>query len=196
MNGAYRCRERLVALQADTHAALREQIAIHDFLARSAQDQWQLHLRRNRVQVRARLDADQEDRVHTGRSVSLGADNCIGEGSHRRRAGSSRNDQSRIVARGDRSFHLADPFLDRKQARFAAAERNRKVGILDGEARHARRLEFFDGTHHVQRVAVTVVGIAQQRKVARATDAMCLFRKFGQCENDQIRRTEHGHRCD
>lgn len=69
-----------------------------------------------------------------------------------------------------------------------------KIGIFDGQSGYARRFEFFDGAHDVQRVAVAVVCVAQQRQVARTTDAMRLRCEFGQRKNNEVRRPEHGHR--
>ena len=64
VNGAYRRRKRMMSLPTNRHAALRELLAIREFLAGPAEDQRQLRLCRIRVQVAMRLDSIQENGAH------------------------------------------------------------------------------------------------------------------------------------
>ncbi len=100
--------------------------------------------------------------------------------------------QAGIGACGERRAQLADALLHRHELSFAArAVRLRQQRILDRQRRHAGGFEFFHRAHHVHRVAVAVIGIAQQRQLAGSADAMRLLGELCQSEQHDIRRAQH-----
>ena len=62
--------------------------------------------------------------------------------------------------------------------------------------RDAGGLQFLHRAHHVERVAVAVIGIDQQRQLAGAVDAIRLCGELGQRQHDQVGRAQHGERRD
>ena len=63
-------------------------------------------------------------------------------------------------------------------------------------AADAGGLQFLDRAHHVERVAVAVIGIDQQRQLAGAIDAIGLVGELGEGQHDQVGRAEHRERAD
>ena len=52
-------------------------------------------------------------------------------------------------------------------------------------------LQFFHRALDVERIAVTVIGVDQERQLAGAIDTVSLLREFGQRQHDDVRRAEH-----
>ena len=102
--------------------------------------------------------------------------------------------QQWVLSAGERGLHLADALFEGGEPGLGGAERRRQVGVLDAEPRHARRLELLDRALHIERIAVAVVGIDQERQSTGAVDAIGLARELAQGEHDQVGRTQHGER--
>jgi len=100
-----------------------------------------------------------------------------------------------ITSAGSRRAHLAGALLQRQEPGLRPLpEGLRQRGILDGQRRHTGGLQLLDRAHHVQRVAVAVVGIDHERQLTRPRDPPALVGEFRQRQHDEIRRPEHRQR--
>ena len=74
------------------------------------------------------------------------------------------------------------------------ARGNRVSSIMS--AGDAGGFQFLHRAHHVQRVAVSMIGIDHQRQLAGAVDAIGLRGEFGQRQQDQVGIAQHGEGTD
>ena len=91
---------------------------------------------------------------------------------------------------------LPTPSSSEITARLLLAECARQHRVLDHQRGNAGGFQFLHRAHHVQRVAVAVVGIDHQRQLAGAVDAIGLGGEFRQRQHDQVGRAQHRERGD
>ena len=146
--------------------------------------------------MRARFYAGHEQHVDAGFLIGFEPRDGVFDAGHRHGAGAADKHQPFVLPPGKRRLHLADALCDRDQRRARRAVAGRQRRVLDGHAGDARGLEFFHGAFDVERVAVAVIGVDQERQLAGAVDAVGLLREFGQREHDDVGRAEHRERRD
>ena len=103
----------------------------------------------------------------------------------------------RIDSRLQRRANLADGLEHADEVGGAATEFGWQQGVLDGQRGNPGALQF-GNAHHVERVAVTVVGIGQHRQLGNAADARGLLDELAQGDEVEVRRGQHlqrGHRA-
>ena len=150
----------------------------------------------DRVELGARFHAGHEQHVDAGGLVGLEPRNGVGNPGQRDRGGTADDDEARVLAAGERRAHLADRLIDREQPGLGRAVGRGQQGVLDRETDDARGFQFLHGALDVERIAVAVVGIDQQRQIAGPVDAIGLRGEFGEREQDDVGRTEHRERGD
>ncbi|MCY1172748.1 hypothetical protein D9M73_128910 [compost metagenome] len=107
------------------------------------------------------------------------------------------DDRHFLIAAGfQRRADLADTFGDRDQVGGFAAELRGQQGVFDGQRGDAGPLEFDDGAHDVERVAVAVVGVGNHRQLGDTADASGLFSEFAEGDQGKVRGAQHLQRCD
>ena len=87
---------------------------------------------------------------------------------------------------------FAKPGFKAEQARFARAMGAGQVCIFNGECSNPGGFQFLHRAHHIQRIAVAVIGIHHQRRRPGAADAARLFGKFRQRHQNKVGRAQHG----
>src|SRR5207244_1813894 len=135
---------------------------------------------RQRIKLGARADADEEQCIDACYFVGFAAGDGVVETADLDRAGAAGDAKRRILPAGERRLHLADTFYDADEPWLGRAEWLGQLGVLDAEAGDARRLQLLDRALHIERIAVAVVGIDQERQVAGAIDAVGLARELAQ----------------
>jgi len=143
------------------------------------------------------LDADQADGIGTGLFVGLGACDDFLEADHAG-VGATDDGHFRIDSRLQRRANLADGLEHADEVGGAATEFGWQQGVLDGQRGNPGALQLGNGAHHVERVAVTVVGIGQHRQLGDAADARGLLDELAQGDEVEVRRGQHlqrGHRA-
>jgi len=141
--------------------------------------------------------ADHADAVCTGVLVLLGAaDDFL----HRQDPGVGARDDGHFGI--DPGFQggadLADAFGDADQVGGLAAELRRQQRVFDGQGRHAGAFQLDDGAHHVEGIAVTVVGVGDERQLGDATDTGGLLGEFAEGDQGEVGGTQYlqrGHRA-
>ncbi|MNK96921.1 hypothetical protein D3C87_1172320 [compost metagenome] len=142
------------------------------------------------------LHADHANAIGTCALVLLGAaDDLL----HRQnpRVGAGDDCHFRIAAGFQRRADLADALGDRDQVGGFTAELRRQQGIFDGQGRDASAFQFDDGAHHIQCVAVAVVGVGNDRQLGDTADAGGLLGEFAEGDQGKVRGAQHlqrGHR--
>ena len=84
------------------------------------------------------------------------------------------------------------PGIQAEQARFPAAMGAGQVRVFNGECGNPGSFQFLHRAHHIQRIAVAVIGIHHQWRRPGAADAARLFGEFRQRHQNKVRRTQYG----
>jgi hypothetical protein len=186
----------VVPLQADAHIVLRQVVAVSQYAAAGAAEKDRdIQRARYRFHVLTGRHSGKEHRIDTGGLIGAPAGDRIFQTVDGCRTRPPGDNQRRILTPLEGRFHLADSFVDRQHPRRPhRAEGLRQVGILNRQCGDAGGLQLLDRPLHVQRVAVAMIGIDEQRQVARAVDPVGLLRELRQCKDKQIRRAEYGER--
>ena len=126
------------------------------------------------LDVRAAFQLDEHD-VRAGLAIGLAAPDRFVEAVPRRGVGARDDDEVGIAPRGDRRFDLARRALPCSTTGRDPGRCPQRLGetwssMMD--RRDAGRLELFDRAAHVDRVAVTGVGVADERNVDARGGAM------------------------
>ena len=87
---------------------------------------------------------------------------------------------------------LAKPGIKAEQAGLPAAMGAGQVCIFNSECGNPSGFQFLHRAHHIQCIAVAVIGIHHQRRRPGAADAARLFGKFRQRHQDKVRRAQYG----
>src|SRR5215469_2524821 len=154
-------------------------------------------LRRHRLDAGDGDAAGEKDRVDPGGFIGFGTADRVVDAGDRKGAGATGNHKVPVLAGGQCRLHLADTLLDRDQGRLAAWPVGaRQYRVFDRHRADACGLQLLDRAPHVERVAVTVIGIDQKAQIAGAADAIGLASELGQCHDDKIGRAQHRHRAD
>ena len=136
------------------------------------------------------LNANHADAVGARRLVLLGAadDFLVGQ-------------DAGVGARDDRHFrvdpgfqcraNLADAFGDGDQVGGFAAELRGQQGVFNGQGGDAGAFQFNDRAHHVEGVAVAVVGVGDYRQLRNAADTGGLLGELAEGDQGKVRGTEH-----
>ncbi len=181
-----------MSLQADAHALAAEIVAVGEFGADAAEHDGNLAARRDRLQLRARAHAEEEQRIDARCCVGPGSCERVLRAGDRHGAGAPDDRQARIAPGREGGLHFAHALVERQQPdRAARAESPGQDGVFDGERRNASGLELLHRAHDVERIAVAVVRVHQQRQLAGAADAMRLLGEFGEGDQGQVRRAQH-----
>lgn len=143
------------------------------------------------------LDADQTDGIGAGLLVGLGAGDDFLEADH---PGIRPADDGhfRVDSRLQRRTDLANRLEHADEVGGAATEFGRQQGVLDGQRGNPGALQFGDGAHHVQRIAVAMIGVGQHRQLGDTADTRGLLDELAQSDEVEVRRGEdlqRGHRA-
>ena len=133
-----------------------------------------------------------EQRIGAGFRIGAGARHGFIQADQIHSAGARHNDQVWVFPRGKRRMDFAEPGIQAEQARFARAMCAGQVCVFNGEGRNAGGFQFLHRAHHIQRIAVAVIGIHHQWRRPGAADATCLFGKFRQRHQNKVRRAQYG----
>ena len=143
------------------------------------------------------LHAHQKNGVHARLRVGGGARRRVVEIRRLQRVRSSEERGRRVLPRRDRRAEFVGHLADGDEFLFAAgavAAGERRV--LYREAARAGVLEFADGSHRVERVAVAVVGVHDLADVGGAGDAAHLPGEFRERHHREVGRAEDHGACD
>jgi len=149
-------------------------------------DERQVDRGMHRFDKRDVLEPHDEERIHPGRRIRFRPSdrtlNTFGARSCRPRG----DDERGIAARGERGLELSDHLRNRHRRERGRTERRGLRQVFETEDGHARMLGLFDGAHHVERIAVAVIGVDEQREIAGAHDAADLVRELGQSNDRDV----------
>ena len=133
---------------------------------------------------------DQADAIRAGFLIGDGAlDHLL----HAEHAGMGAGDdgQRRIDPSFQRRAELADALVDADQVGGLAPELRRQQGVFQGQRRDAGTLQLHHRAHHVERIAVAVIGIGDHRQTRHPADATGLFDEFTEGDQGKIWRSQH-----
>ncbi|MND99497.1 hypothetical protein D3C80_918830 [compost metagenome] len=141
-------------------------------------------------QVLEVADADNAQGVSASVLVGHGAgDDFFGR--NQRRVGAGNDRQLRVNPRLQRCTDLADAFGDADQVGGLAPELGRQQGVLDGQRGNPGTLKFGHRTHHVERVAIAVVGVGDHRQLGHPADPRRLLGEFAEADQGKVRGGQH-----
>ena len=95
--------------------------------------------------------------------------------------------QVRIDARLQRCADLANALVDTDQVGGLAAKLRRQQGVLERQGGHASTLQFDHRAHHIERVAITVVGIGDDGQARYPANARGLFDELAKGDQGEVR---------
>ena len=177
--------------------ALLQVRQVEQLFAAARKYQGQAGRRRDAIELFAAVQARQEQCIHARRLIGRESRDGVVDAGKGGCAGAAIDPHRARAARSHCGAHLADAFLKRCQLRLVAcAKRTRQQRVLDADAGHPGRLQFLDGTHHRERIAVAMVGIDDQPYPAGTAYPARLLRQFGERQQDQVRCAENRQCCD
>ena len=111
------------------------------------------------------------------------------------RSDASDDHQRRILPRHNRRVQLARELRHRNEflALLLAIARWQER-VLDGQSGHPGRFQFLDRSHHIQGIAVAMIGVDHQTQGTGTSDAVDLLGKLGQGQDHDVRGAEDGTR--
>ena len=180
-----------MAIDHNAHAELGQTLVVTQFrIAVGHQHQRHAQGGGYLLQMGKILYTDNADGIGTGRLIGLGALYHLLNAKHAG-MGSRDDGQVRVDPRLQRSTDLADTFGHADQVRGLAPKLRRQQGVFDGQRSNPRALQLNHGTHHVECIAIAVVGIGDHRQAADSANTGSLLDKLAEGDQGKVRRGQN-----